>query len=108
MDSTDYLAKLYLSVEALNKRFPDGNQPFQIITRLCEEAGELAQVVNYFEGADVKRQKMGEPIREHLTKEVFGVLRAALSIACYYGIEQELHELIDTNIARCREQGLLE
>ncbi len=108
MDSTDYLIKLYLSVEALNKRFPDGNQPFRIITRLCEEAGELAQVVNHFEDTDAKRQKMGEPSREHLTKEVFDVLRAILSIACYYGIEQELHELIDTNIARCREHGLLE
>jgi NTP pyrophosphatase (non-canonical NTP hydrolase) len=47
----------------LNKRFPDGNQPFQIITCLCEEAGELAQVVNHFEGS-VKRQKMGEPSRD--------------------------------------------
>lgn len=108
MNSADDLTKLYLSVEALNKRFPDGNQPFQIITRLCEEAGELAQVVNHFEGSGIKRQKMGEPSREHLAKEVFDVLRAALSIARYYGIEQELHELINTNIARCREQGLLE
>ena len=108
MNSGDYLTKLSLSAEALNKRFPDGNQPFQIITRLCEEAGELAQVINHFEGSGVKRQKMGEPSREHLTKEVFDVLRVALSIARYYGIEQELHELIDTDIARCQEQGLLE
>ncbi len=65
-------------------------------------------MVNHFEGTDAKRQKMGEPSREHLTKEVFDVLCAVLSIARYYGIEQELHELIDTNIARCWEQGLLE
>lgn len=108
MDYMDDLTKLYLSVEALNKRFPDGNQPFRIITRLCEEAGELAQVVNHFEGSGIKRQKMGEPSREHLTKEVFDVLRVALSIASYYGIEQELHELIDTNIAHYQKQGLLE
>lgn len=53
MDSVDYLTKLSLSAEALNKRFSDGNQPFQIITRLCEEAGELAQVVNHFEGSGI-------------------------------------------------------
>jgi NTP pyrophosphatase (non-canonical NTP hydrolase) len=108
VNSEDYLAKLFLCVEVLNKRFPDGNQPFKIITRLCEEAGELAQMVNHFEGSGIKRQKMGEPSREHLTKEVLDVLRAALSIARYYGIEQELYGQIDTHIARSQEQGFLE
>ena len=108
MNSTDYLAKLYLSVDALNKRFPNGQEPFRIITRLCEEAGELAQAVNHFEDTGVKRQKMGEPSREHLSKEVFDVVRAALSIARHYHIEKELYEMIDSNIKQCREQGLLE
>src|ERR1700730_18381629 len=107
LSSIDYLTKLYWSVDALNKRFPNGYEPFQMITRLCEEAGELAKEVNHFEGSGIKRQKMGEPDRAHLTKEVFDVLRAALCIARYYSIEPELYELIDTNIQRCREEGLL-
>lgn len=33
-------------VEAFNRRFPDGNTPFQLISRLAEECGELAEQVN--------------------------------------------------------------
>lgn len=39
MNDHDYFEKLYHIVDGLNRRFPDGNEPFQIITRLCEEAG---------------------------------------------------------------------
>jgi NTP pyrophosphatase (non-canonical NTP hydrolase) len=28
--------------EGLRKRFPDGENPFQMVTRLAEECGELA------------------------------------------------------------------
>jgi NTP pyrophosphatase (non-canonical NTP hydrolase) len=50
--------------------FPEGNDPFQILARLLEECGELAQQVHHFEDCGVKRAKYGEPDREHLAKEV--------------------------------------
>lgn len=34
--------KLLAITHGLNRRFPDGNHPFQIMTRLLEESGELA------------------------------------------------------------------
>ena len=74
----------------LNRRFPDGNDPFQIMTRLLEECGELAQQVNHFEGTGVKRDKYGEPDKAKMAKEVKDVIRGALQIALYYGIEDEL------------------
>ena len=40
------LEKLYAITHGLNRRFPNGNDPFQIMTRLLEESGELAQMVN--------------------------------------------------------------
>ena len=40
-------------VQAINagfaRKFPNGVEPYQIMTRLLEEAGELAQQVNHFE-----------------------------------------------------------
>lgn len=30
---------------ALNRRFPDGRNPFQMITRLAEEVGDALQVL---------------------------------------------------------------
>lgn len=83
------------TAEAYNKKYPKGNTPFQIITRLCEEAGELASAVNHFEDAGVKRQKHGPPDKVALAKEVQDVIRSALNIAQYYGIEQGLRDVID-------------
>ena len=33
----------------LTERFPEGNTPYQIVARLLEESGELAQQVAHFE-----------------------------------------------------------
>ncbi|HLL80704.1 MAG TPA: hypothetical protein VKT25_14445 [Ktedonobacteraceae bacterium] len=95
MAENEMLQTLYLIVDKYNARFPGGNTPFHTITRLCEEAGELAGAVNHFEGTGIKREKHGEPDRAALAKEVFDVMLAALSIARYYGVEQELQGVIE-------------
>ena len=95
MDNSDYFDKLLLTTDGYSKKYPNGNTPFQIITRLCEEAGELASEVNHFEDTGVKMQKHGLPKKTALAKEVQDVIRTALSIALYYGIEQELKDAID-------------
>lgn len=81
-------------VVLLDRRFPDGKDIFQRVSRLAEETGELAQAVNHVEGTGIKREKYGEPNMEHLAKEVQDVMRAALGIAQHYGIERELEQSI--------------
>ena len=39
------MGKLWQITEGLNRRFPNGNDPFQIMTRLLEECGELDQPI---------------------------------------------------------------
>jgi NTP pyrophosphatase (non-canonical NTP hydrolase)/predicted nucleotidyltransferase len=102
----DYLLKLYRQIDHLNSRFPNGNTPFRIITRLCEEAGELASEVNHFEGMGVKLQKRGEPDKQALAKEIEDVLKAALNIAHYYGIEQELKDAIDVHYQKMKRNSV--
>ena len=46
----DRLDALFEIVERLNHRYPEGTTPFAIVTRLCEESGELAKEVNHLEG----------------------------------------------------------
>jgi NTP pyrophosphatase (non-canonical NTP hydrolase) len=94
--------------EGLSKRFPDGEDPFQMVTRLAEECGELAAQVNHFEGSGVKRQKHGEPDRTKLAKEVQDVLRCALRLATYYGIEAELEASINRSYEQMKAEGLIE
>ena len=92
----------------LAHRFPDHNGPFEIMTRLLEECGELAAQINHFEERGVKRQKHGAPDKTHLAKEVQDVMRAALQVALYYQIEDELQASIDQAYERMRGEGLIE
>jgi NTP pyrophosphatase (non-canonical NTP hydrolase) len=78
-----------------------------MMTRLLEESGELAQMVNHFEGKGVKREKYGEPDKAKLAKEVMDVLRCALQIAIHYGIEGELEERIKTSYEKMKDEGLI-
>jgi NTP pyrophosphatase (non-canonical NTP hydrolase) len=62
--------KLYKIAEALNVKFPDGINPFMIVTRLAEECGEVAAKVNHFERKGVKVARHGEPDRKKFAKEL--------------------------------------
>lgn len=86
------LEQLFAVAADLNQRFPSGNDPFKIMTRLFEECGELAEQINHFEGTGIKQQKLGEPDTQKMAKEIKDVIRNVLQIALYYEIEQEVNQ----------------
>lgn len=102
------MEKLFDIVRGLNEAFPEGNEPFQIITRLVEECGELAKEVNHWERIGVKVQKYGEPSKENLSKEIQNVITSSLQIALFYGVENELQKSIDNSLEDLRKNGLIE
>src|ERR671935_730320 len=91
----------------LTAKYPDGHTPFQIMTRLLEDCGELAQQVNHFEGSGIKRQKYGSPDRQHLAHEVTGALACLLELVAYYGIEQELAASVALTYTNLKQDGFL-
>jgi NTP pyrophosphatase (non-canonical NTP hydrolase) len=101
------LDQLRATAAGLNRRFPNGRDPFQIMTRLLEECGELAQQVNLFEGTGVKREKYGEPDRARLAKEIMDVLRCVFQIIAHYHIEAEVAEQIERAFQRLRQEGFI-
>jgi NTP pyrophosphatase (non-canonical NTP hydrolase) len=107
MSGIDYFDKLLLTVDGYDKKYPNGNNPFQIITRLCEEAGELASAVNHFEDMGAKRLKHGLPDKKALAKEIQDVIRTALSVARYYDVEQELRDSIDQSYRTKVDEGYI-
>ena len=107
MVTPDYFDRLLRTARGYNRKYPKGNTPFQIIARLCEEAGELASAVNHFEDTGVKRQKHGLPNKAALAKEVHDVIRTALSVAQYYEIEQELKDSIDQSYYKKIDEGYI-
>ena len=101
------LDHLWTTNLALRRRFPKGVEPFKIVSRLAEECGELSAEVQLWEDEGVKRAKHGEPDPRRLAKEVMDVMRAALAVAEYYGVEAELEAVIDESIAGAVRSGVL-
>jgi len=99
--------KLYKIAEALNSKFPDGDDPFKIVTRLAEECGEVAAEVGHFEGQGVKFEKMGEPNRMRMAKELSDVIGAVLHLVLYYDLKEELAASVDTRYHRAVAEGLV-
>lgn len=102
------MEKMSAITHGLNRRFPNGNHPFQMMTRLLEESGELAQMVNHFEGSGIKLEKYGPPDKTKLAKEVMDLLRCGLQIVIYYGVEKELEAKISESYERMKGEGLIE
>ena len=102
------MEKFYKMVEASNKRFPNGVEPYQMATRLLEECGEIAAEINLWEDSGLKRQKHGEPKKENIANEIRQAMVELVKIAKYYNVEKELEESIETSLSRSREEGLIE
>jgi NTP pyrophosphatase (non-canonical NTP hydrolase) len=100
--------KLYKMVEGYFKRFPKGVEPFQMVTRLLEECGEVASEVNHFEDSGVKRLKHGEPSKEALASEIKQAMAALMQIAVYYSVQGELEKSIDDSLKRMKEEKLID
>lgn len=102
------MEKLYKLVQGYFNRFPLGVEPFQMVTRLLEECGEVASEVNHWEGSGIKRQKYGEPSKEKLAGEIKQAMAALMQIAVYYSVQEELEASIDVSLERMKAERLIE
>ena len=102
------MEKLYKLAYGYNKRFPKGVEPFQMVTCLLEECGEVAAEINHWEDSGVKRQKRGEPSKEKLAKELQQAIVALFRIAVYYSVENELDESVNRSLERLKSEGLID
>jgi len=102
------MEKFFKMVEASNKRFPKGVHPFQMVTRLLEECGEVAAEINHWEGSGLKRQKRGEPCKTKLANELRQTIVELFKIAAYYSVERELEESIEKSLQNSRSEGLID
>lgn len=94
--------------EGMNRRFPEGNEPYQIMTRLLEECGEVAKEVNHFENSGTKALRHGAPSKEKLAGEVKDVINALMQLVLYYGVEDELAQAVRKSIAQLTEEGYID
>lgn len=100
--------RFYKMVEASNRRFPKGVEPFQMATRLLEECGEVAKEINHWEDSGIKRQKYGEPSKEKLANELRQSIVELFKIAKFYSVENELEASIDQSLQQSKKEGLID
>jgi NTP pyrophosphatase (non-canonical NTP hydrolase) len=100
--------KLLAICRGFNRRFPDGYNPYQMMTRLLEESGELAKEISHFEGSGVKIKKYGLPDKLNLAKEICQTVGCALQAAIYYDVESELKAEIESCYQRLVDEGWIE
>ncbi|MCH5183654.1 MAG: hypothetical protein J1E00_05695 [Oscillospiraceae bacterium] len=98
------MERLYRMAKGHTARFPNGNEPFQIVTRILEECGEVASEVNHFERSGIKAQKHGDPSREHMADEIKQAMNALVQLVQYYGIEREFEQSIERSLERIRTE----
>ncbi len=101
------MQRFYKMVEASNKRFPNGVEPFQMATRLMEECGEVASEINLWEDSGLKRQKHGDPQKEDIANEIRQAMVELVKIAMYYHVEDELEKSIEKSLQRSKDEGLI-
>lgn len=99
--------KLYDLAKGYTARFPAGNEPYQIATRILEECGEVASEVNHFEKSGIKELKHGTPSKQHLADEIKQAINALIQLAQFYNVEKELEKSIDTSLTKMKNEGLL-
>lgn len=101
------MEKLYLLAKGYSSRFPNGNEPYQIVTRILEECGEVASEVNHFEKSGIKALKHGEPDKQHMADEIKQAINALIQLAQYYNVENEIEISIDRSLEKMKNEGLI-
>lgn len=89
----------------MNHRFPEGNAPYQIATRLLEECGEVAKEINRQENSGTKVQRHGAGSKEELAGEIRDAANALAQLTLYYGADRELSQAIAESLETLRGEG---
>lgn len=101
------LDRMLIMAQGMNKRFPSGNKPYEITTRILEECGEVAKEVNHFENSGTKTMRHGEPSKAKLAGEIRDALNALMQLTIYYGVEEEVMQAIEESIRNLTKEGYI-
>ena len=96
--------KVFEISRAATERF-GMNSPFQILSRLTEELGEIASEVNAREGSTAKSTKSQSG--NELCHEIHDLLRGVAQLVDHYGLVDELNEAIAAGHKRWVADGYI-
>ncbi len=102
------MKKLQQLAEGMNNRFPNGNDAFQITTRILEECGEVAKEVNRLEKSGTKVLRHGNGTKEDLAGEIKDAMNALMQLAIYYDAFEQVQGAINSSLEQLKKEGYIE
>ena len=99
------MEKLKQLATGMNHRFPEGDDAFQITTRLLEECGEVAKEVNRLEKSGTKVQRHGNGTKEDLASEIKDAMNVLMQLAIHYDAVEQVEISIDKSIEQLTQEG---
>ena len=99
------MEKLKQLAIGMNHRFPEGDDAFQITTRLLEECGEVAKEVNRLEKSGTKVLRHGNGTKEDLASEIKDAMNALMQLAIHYDAVEQVQASIEKSIEQLTREG---
>jgi len=103
----DDLEKILKVAEAQTKRFPNGNDPFKIVSRLLEESGEVAWELNHYDRKGISLECKNKDGKREIMCEMYQVMISLCHLLQYYDLQNDFRDRIDEVYKEYMEKNLL-
>lgn len=103
----DLLNKISLIAQAQSKRFPNGDEPFKIMSRLLEECGEVSWELNHYERANVSVERNCKDNKENIVNEAFQVVMVLNQLLQYFDLSEDFVNKIEMVYKEFQDKGYI-
>jgi len=103
----DSLSKISIVAQALTKRFPNGDEPFKIVSRLLEESGEVSWELNHYERKNISLMRNCRDNKENLVTETYQVMIALNQLLQYYNLSDLFARKIEEVYKEYQDKGYI-
>lgn len=103
----DSLSKISLVAQAQTKRFPNGDEPFKIVSRLLEESGEVSWELNHYERKNISFMRNCRDNKENLVTETYQVMIALNQLLQYYDLSDLFTRKIEEVYREYQDKGYI-
>lgn len=103
----DSLSKISLVAQAQTKRFPNGDEPFKIVSRLLEESGEVSWELNHYERNNISLMRNCRDNKENLITETYQVMIALNQLLQYYDLSDLFARKIEEVYKEYQDKGYI-
>jgi NTP pyrophosphatase (non-canonical NTP hydrolase) len=91
----ELIEKVFTVAKAQSNRFPEGDYPFNIVSRLLEEGGEVAWELNHYARKGISIDRFNPDGKRELVYETYQVMIALCQLMQYFNLEDDLKKRMD-------------